>query len=344
VARPQFPESLAKLVYEWCTVEQLAALLRMAKYTREEVRVSATTKELLIEKNLREAVETEAVSLESVYDLIREAEENGSQHIFYYKRAPGHAPLSLDALGSKLWGADWKEKMGFPRTEPVKEEFIFADLHPWNAHLKPHDWVLKIYGHEFTERPTGVVEEVSENRFKREFIREERKLVVVVRWNNTPGILELRIPQTESKKRTKAWLEATWLMIADACRPHEYEKWTLKKQRKRIIDEEQQNQKLYRCGNTRVLDGDHNVATFECHDPQGHLFASKPLAESVEKLVGSGECTHLRVTWLPGKNDEPSKELNTLLGHTESNEIVIAGQCSSRDVDYVTDKLRHFGR
>jgi len=193
------------------------------------------------------------------------------------------------------------------------------------------------------DKPTENVEELGENRFKREFYRENRRIVVVIRWNN-PGILEMRIPQTDSKKRVRRWLERAWLMVAPALSPGDFGQWNLKKARRRMIDEQKKNSSIYRFSTTRLVDGDHNVASFECHDPQGHLFASQGVADSVKRLIHNGECTNLYATWLPGKNPNPSRELNTLIGHNESNEIVIGGYCSSRDVDYVTDQLRHFSK
>lgn len=341
MARPQLKEDLGKLVSEWCAVEQIAQLLRDAKDTSEEVRVSAPKKEILIEENLRKAVEAGAISLDKVYNLIRESEENGNQHVFYYRRSG--QPGTLDDVATRLWGAQWQKKMDLPRADLVENDFIFADLHPWNATLKPHDWVLKIYGHEYVDRYTDVIKPIGENRFTHEFVREARRIVIVVRWNN-PGILEVRIPQTESKKRVKQWLQKAWLMIAPACPPTEYAPWKLTKARGRMIAEQKSNEKVYRLNHTRVEDEDHNIGTFECHDPQGHLFAQQRMVESVKKLIDGGECTNLRVLWLTGNNPNPSRELHTLIGHNESNEIVIGGYCQSRDVDYVTDQLRHFSR
>jgi hypothetical protein len=341
VARPQLKEDLGKLVSEWCAVEQIAQLLRDAKDTSEEVRVSAPKKEILIEENLRKAVEAGAISLDKVYNLIRESEENGNQHVFYYRRSG--QPGTLDDVAIRLWGAQWQKKMDLPRADLVENDFIFADLHPWNATLKPHDWVLKIYGHEYVDRYTDVIKPIGENRFTHEFVREARRIVIVVRWNN-PGILEVRIPQTESKKRVKQWLQKAWLMIAPACPPTEYAPWKLTKARGRMIAEQKSNEKVYRLNHTRVEDEDHNIGTFECHDPQGHLFAQQRMVESVKKLIDGGECTKLRVLWITGNNPNPSRELHTLIGHNESNEIVIGGDCQSRDVDYVTDQLRHFSR
>ncbi len=341
MARPQLTEDLAKLVNDWCAVEQIAQVLRDAKDTSDEVRVTAPKKEILIEKNLRAAVESGAVSLDKIYNLIREAEENGNQHIFYYRRSG--QPGSLDDVATRLWGAQWQKKMDLPRADLVENDFIFADLHPWNANLKPHDWVLKIYGHEYIKRYTNVIKKVEGNRFTHEFLEESRRIVIVVRWNN-PGILEIRIPQTESKKRVREWLQKAWLMIAPACSPTEFTAWKLTKARGRMIDEQKPNGKVYRLNHTRVEDEKHNVGTFECHDPQGDLFSTQRIVESVQKIIEDGECKNLRVLWLTGSNPNPSRELHTLIGHNETNEIVIGGYCQSRDVDYVTDQLRHFSK
>ena len=341
MARPQLTEELAKLVSDWCAAEQIAQLLRDAKDTSDEVRVTAPKKEILIETNLRKAVEAGAIPLDRVYNLIRESEENGNQHIFYYRRTG--QPGTLDDVGTRLWGAQWQKKMALPRADLVENDFIFADLHPWNTILKPHDWVLKIYGHEHVDKYTDIIKSLGANRFTREFVREARRIVIVVRWNNA-GILEVRIPQTESKKRLKQWLKKAWEMITPACSQTEVTPWNLKKARGRMIDEQKSNEKIYRLSHTRVEDMDHNIGTFECHDPQGHLFAQQRMVDSVQELIEGGECVNLRVTWMTGNNPNPSRELNTLIGHNESNEIVIGGYCQSKDVDYVTDQLRHFSR
>jgi hypothetical protein len=341
LARPQLSEALAKLVNDWCAVEQIAQLLRDAKDSSDEVRVSAPKKNLLIENNLRAAIEAGALPLDKVYNLIREAEENGNQHIFYYR--PNGQPGSLDDVAARLWGTHWEKKMDFPRADLVENDFVFADLHSWNAGLKPHDWVLKIYGHEFVDRYTDVIKPLGENRFSHEFYREERRLVIVVRWNK-PGIFEIRIPLTESKKRRMQYLEKTWLMIASAFPPADYSPWKLSKVRGRLIAEQKAHENIYHLSHTRIQDEDHNVGTFECHDPQGHLFAEQRMVDSVKKLIDGGECVNLRVHWHRRKNTYPSRELSTLIGQSDSNEVVIGGYCGSRDVDYVTDQLRYFSK
>lgn len=302
VARPELTKELAKLLDDFCTGNQIAQLLRDAKESSEEIRVSAPKKHDLIETNLREAIEAGSIPLERVYGQIRESEENGNQHIFYYRRSG--QPGSMGEIATRLWGSNWEKKMELPRVDLVENDFIFADLHAWNTALKPHDWILKIYGHEFIDRYTDVIKSIGDNRFSHEFYREARRLVIVVRWNN-PGILEIRIPLTESKKRRMQYLQKTWLMIASAFPPTDYAPWKLTKSRGRMIAEQKKNEKVYHLSHTRVEDKRHNVGTFECHDPQGHLFAEQGMVDAVKNLIDGGECVNLRVHWHTGKNTYP---------------------------------------
>ena len=72
------------LVGELSTTDQIKEVLRRRK-GEDGVRLTAETKEDLVRRNLREAVEAKAVGLDDVFELIRSGEENGNQHIFYYR-------------------------------------------------------------------------------------------------------------------------------------------------------------------------------------------------------------------------------------------------------------------
>jgi hypothetical protein len=341
------PPELFPLLDTFCSGEEISNLLRQYQGV-EGIRITASTKETLINVNLRNAIDAKIVPIEKVYDLIREAEENGSQYIFYYRPVGIPDPPSLDAVGKRLWGQNWQAKMKFPRVELAEGKFVFSDLRAFLPEKKPLDWVLKIYGHEYTDRATDIVKHISETRYTREFVREERRIVSIVRWNN-PGLLEVRVPRlTDSHKQLKSWLGLVWQMIAPAINPNLFVKWDLRKTRGRMITEQKKHQKMYRCNQSRVRDGYQNVASFECNAPQGDLFASEGVVESVKRLIGAdeGECTQLRATWLAKEGDIiPSRDVTTLIGHvTDPNEVLFTGQCTSRDVDYVTDQLRFFGK
>jgi hypothetical protein len=94
----QIDDALA-LVENLCTAEQIHSLLATRK-GESGIRLTAENKTVLVDRNLREALEAKAVTLDSVFNLIRDAEENGNQHIFYFRSKTKKLAdaLSLDSL------------------------------------------------------------------------------------------------------------------------------------------------------------------------------------------------------------------------------------------------------
>jgi hypothetical protein len=77
-------DDLLRLVTENCTIEQVKAVLRPA-LGNKNVKLSANSKEELVDKNVRAALSSHSLDVEKVYELLRESEENGPQHIFYLR-------------------------------------------------------------------------------------------------------------------------------------------------------------------------------------------------------------------------------------------------------------------
>jgi len=102
-------DELLKLIHEHCTTEQITALLREGK-GNEGVRISAENKEFLVQRNLRDALEAKAINIEHTYDLLREAEENGNHHTFYFrpKTKKLAEQLTIDYIGKALLGKAWR--------------------------------------------------------------------------------------------------------------------------------------------------------------------------------------------------------------------------------------------
>lgn len=173
-------------------------------------------------------------------------------------------------------------------------------------------------------------------------------MVIVVRWNN-PGLLEIRLPRlTQSREQLLKWLKTTWGMLPPVLTEGMFVKWNLVKMQTKMVEEQRQHQKIYRCSDSRMKNSDNKIASFQCVMPEDDLFSSASVEESVKAFnrKKDGSCTGLRATWLQQKNDEvPSREVVTLLGHPEEyNRVLFTGQCTSKDVDYVTDQLRFFSK
>src|SRR5438067_6794850 len=143
-----------ELVRDLATIEQIQNLLRTRK---GEVRISGENKDQIVDRNLKEAIESRAIDVEKVFDLIRDAEENGNQHIFYYKaksRAIANA-LAFDELAPRFFGANWEKKLqdDFPQIKLKPNDFKLSDFRKHKT--KARDWILKIYGQITVEKQTN---------------------------------------------------------------------------------------------------------------------------------------------------------------------------------------------
>ena len=171
------------LVEALCTADQVRSLLRRRKGD-EGVRITSENKQDLVRRNLRDAIGAKAIRLGEVFDLIRASEENGDQHVFYYKpRSKKLADiLSLEHVAKQLWVARSETVLAeFPAIRVRPNTYVHSDLHSFSK--KPKDWLLKIYGNSVVTRFTGKVEQRGPNVFWREYVEEPLRIVIVVRWN-----------------------------------------------------------------------------------------------------------------------------------------------------------------
>src|SRR6266404_2320506 len=200
------------LVQKFATIEQIKDGLRTRK-GEENVRITANTLDELVNSNLRTAVEKRAIEIDKVFDLIRGAEENGNQHIFYYKvnSTAIAEELSFERLAPRMWGANWKKKLedDFPAIKLKPNDYKYSDFR--QLPKKPRDWILKIYGQATIERYTGDTKHQGKF-FWRKYVQEELRSVLLTRWNS-PDLLEIRVDRSDSRRRVEGWHNKVWEML-----------------------------------------------------------------------------------------------------------------------------------
>lgn len=332
-----------KLVLEFCTTEQIKGVLRMRK-DDDAVRVSAENKKLLVERNLRDAVVAGAIKLSEVFALIQSSEENGAQHIWYYKLKPGLSHLmTADSVAERLWGCNWSSAVkAYPSLTLTPEGYIIADFR--KSVRKPADWYLKIYGHTLVTHPTGKTEKKDDGFFWREYKEFPLRTVILVRWNS-PDLLEIRVDRNESRKRVEEWHQIAWNLIRQALVKDQFRHWDLEKTIRRLVVECDRHPNLYTFRDAGVYDkGQEVLARFEAVTDDGSLLKSQNTIDSIKGYVeDGGSMQALAVTWLSEKT-ALSKELRVIARVKESNEVLIAARCTAEDVDHVTDQLRRFSK
>lgn len=330
-------EKLLKLIDDKCTSSMVQDLLREAKKDDRSVLVSGP-KDTVINSHLRIALEKGVIKREAVYKLLCGAEENGRQHIFFYKaKSPEVIAKYNDGneIAKTLFGRDdWKDHHGFPQfhLEPKGAEWSDFRVEP-----RPNGteaWTAKLYSGVYRQRfireepygSHGLIAHVFEPSLSRE--------VYVLRWH-PQGLLEVRVPRDSSSRQIIEFVGQVWEVVSDAVDPTDFEHLDLHKVCMWLI-KNSENDTTYVLGNARMMDEETGSAEFK--PPHGEAsLDSSPSRKNAVRLYN--ECHELGVHWLSKGEDGPKNKLKTIIGKIKPHEVLIAGKATSEGVDYVTHRL-----
>lgn len=334
-------DELLVLIKEHCTAEQIKAVLRGATGNKD-VKVSASSKEDLVEANLRDAFRSHSIDIERLRDLLREAEENGPQHIYYLRTTARDVAqqLTLEHARTTLFGATVPKA---PTYLLKKEGYVIADVRPWNR-KKPSDWAAKFYGHETREEATGEIILDGPNRILRVYVRKEYRYVLMARWN-APDLLELRVPRDSSHQRVEGWRRYLEQQLRPTVPFDRFRPWDLRGVSKTLFDKEADYKRIYRLGDAKLEDPHHNLVTFESYTPDGDLFAAAATQSAMKGLLDNdAKHKQQRILWHPQTNQGIETEISTLIGTRTENEVTFSRHQNSQGIDYVTGQLRAFSK
>jgi hypothetical protein len=345
-------QDIYKLVAEYCNLEPVQDLLRQHKQDvpkdrRSDVLVSGENKDEIVGTNLRRAVETGIIPKADLYGLLQEAEENGGQHIFYYRpknKVIAKECRDFERIGEAMWGKDWGTKMDFPRFHLIPSTYVWADFRK-GIHGKPNDWIAKLYGHELQLKFTKE-EALDDNHVIRHFERQEIRTVCLARWNND-DLLELRIPRSTSRKDQERRLAILWSNLSPALDQTNFDRWDLDSVRRALLREAESEVENYETGDKEFLDSESCRTSIVMHtqDENDAGYASEATQAAIQAHIDHDDsnCSRVIVYWKPNDENELKKNLRVQIGTRDySNEVVVFSQASSRAIDYVTEQLRRF--
>ena len=308
----------------------------------KDVKVSASSKEELIESNLRDAFRSHSIDIERLRDLLREAEENGPQNIFYLRTTARDLvqQLTVEHVRTTLLGARASHS---PSYKLKKDGFVIADIRPWGRR-KPLDWAAKFYGHETREEATGEIIQDGPNRILRVYERREYRYVLMARWN-APDLLELRVPRDSSLQRVDGWKRYLEQQMRSAVPLDRFRPWDLRAVSKKLFDNEANYKRVYRLGDAKLEDPHHNIVTFESYAPDGDLFAAAATQTAMKGLLDNdAKHKQQRILWHAQADQGIETDISTLIGTRIENEVTFSRHQNSQGIDYVTGQLRAFSK
>lgn len=326
---------LLSLVEQLCTRNVIASLLREARNAGGQVRVAGTKQELTF-VHLRAAIETGALSLERVYDVLRSAEENGSQHIFLYRARSSHLTKKYgqaDAIASRLFGMNWEREMHFPQLHLLPRGVVWSDF----RFDKPSDklgagWTAKLYAG--IERVTLAEEREEGDRIIRIYERTTSREVFLIRWHEA-GLLELRVPRDASSKGVISSLYDLWGSVKAAVDEKDFQPVDLARASGRLLSGYSPSVG-YRLGSAHFTDRHRGSLQITPSSDSDDLLAD-PIRERAARVFDT--CMELTVIWLPTSTNEIEDELRTVMGSVRPNDVLIPSRANAKAVDYVTDRL-----
>lgn len=333
---------LIRLIGEACTNEQIRSFLRLRKEDDSKIRVSGKSEELM--HNLHEAYSRNTVSLPQLQSLLANAEENGRQHIFFYKPNHGMAKhfQQPSDVASRLWGSNWQKKMQFPRFYLDPRQMEWADFRQeTRPNVKLPEWTIKLYSSRQVDRLLNQTEEVRNGRLliTKQLSREWVRLVWVIRWRPW-GLLEIRIPavERESRKTCLEELSQIWEMLRTGIPKQHFSPWDLEAIMGKLVHAAKKPKAIHRVATALAShSGGGGTAQFNPEEEDGDLFSSiahKAAIASYDKYP------KLDVYWIPSAHTPFDSELRCQMGVYEPFGIRIGSKASPEAVDYVINRLR----
>lgn len=325
------------LVEEVCTKNAVQDLLRRARSDNSSVRISGNKGEV-INTNLRDAVNSGAISKAVVYDTLCSAEENGNQHIFYYvpktkgfqlKYSNGHS------IANALLGNGWQDKYHFPKFELIPKGVVWSDFRTAKPVGSEENWTIKLYAG--TERRTFVEERVEgPDTVLKVYARTLSREVYLVKWHPF-GLLEMRVPREQSQKAILESLFNLWTMVEKAVDSEDFETFDLTKASRELIDRHSSQNSPYRLGDVYFMDDETGSARFAPPSSEDDVMDHEGRQKAIKYFE---TCRELTVIWLPtAATSSVEEELRTVIGKVRPNGILIASQATAAAVDYVTYRL-----
>jgi hypothetical protein len=340
-------EDLYLLVHHFTTGDQVKSLLRkhktdLPKEAQADVRLSAETTKKLCQENLRKAVDANHIPISEVYDLLRDSEESGAQHIFLYVPKNNAALKTLsepDRIAEQLLGKKWETHV--PQTALVPNDFAWSDF----RRVGKSGWIAKSYFHSVVEEKTDTIQE-QDVRWEK-FEKFNRRSICMAVWSADLSLLQIRIgneldvPVVLSTFLDK--LKKKGLDFVAITKPSD-----LSSARAKLLAEAETNTENYDYGAFRSI------------DREGYRFEGSPVAQDPEEPTQATQSTKklirqiaqnpdmdkysLVVHW-KASPDALKSNLRTLVGTKNyPNEVVINARTTPQAIHYVLEKLITFSR
>lgn len=318
----------------------------VADKKKKELRISGPNARIIVTENLQSAVINGIIPLKEVFAILQEGEENGDQHIFYFKPRNPAARATLkngEGIAETLLGKGWAKSGRYPLLRLNPKGMCWSDF----RFEGKTGWMAKMYRHDIVEEEVGDKPDEDEPRFR--WVKMESKQIRsigIVRWRPDEDLVEVRVSASRSKEilvDLAHQLDPAF-SIGTSCVP-----WDLAQVRHSLFSERKDHAELYSCGDWAILDKKHyglqGNALTQNPDEKGQL--TQKMDELLDLVASDPDLVKkkLVVHWLPTEENGAGRNLRTILGtNSNTHEVIVTSRCSSKALEDVLHQLLEFAK
>lgn len=298
--------------------------------------------------NLNAAILNGSISASDLHALIAEYEENGDQHIFFYK-VP-ESPLfdritSFEKASSDLFGLNWGKSIKFPSYSKPGMELEWIDFRKGRD---SHEiWVGKLHLEETGFRNAGEKKRISGTQYEQPMEICKYRVVFVVRML-MDGILEVRISRdgNTSFKVMNERLNSAWEALDSLVKLRQVSPWDLAgsrtKQLRTSLADVGKNSLSYSVVGCSLQDSEDGSVKFSAN---GSIFQAAASQTAMRAFIqdSSGTCKSLAIKLMKIRSENKLRtDLRVAIGGHSTNEVVILSKIDANAFRYVAEHLKFF--
>lgn len=304
---------------------------------------SARSWQALVNDRLRPIVEARQIAMSDLFDLMRAAEEYGTQHIFLYRCARTH--VSMLASPARIQRILTKSGLERLVQSPLMLE-------------KPPRQTIADVRVSSSAREPALVAKAVQTRIRYDFLGEsEAGGVLTKRWRrieqravnvaqlHRDGLLEIRIASHHNSSLYRDDLNAFWDLIGSLLPPSRFDSVALTTAKRRIWDERKRLHHLIRFSESGMRNAGGIRLSAATGTEQGSLLDDRGADAGIQEFMkhGSVLCEKHNIWFKAGDGPIPTKDVHVLLAG-EPHEFAITANCTRADHEYVVSQIRKHNR
>ena len=290
--------AFAELLKKECTQDVIKRILKDAKDSGNKDVLVGGNKDDKIHM-LIEALERGVVSWDDAFNMLRFSEENGRQHIFLYRpKKPQVLNQFSDGeqIAASIWGPDWKSQYKFPRFEILPKATVPADFrYEVSKDERKVGWIFIFYGRR---RRMELIENVEKGDMLRKVWKIEVVRTVYMVRLGPSGILEVRVPQSDSTREIISMLNETRALLRPSGIWAGFSELPLVTMLTRLAKKRELLRNMYSLGIIRLRDASGGTSIFSPPQENDDITAIKNYNDALRMLLqADNRCNMVGVTW-----------------------------------------------